>query len=91
MKRAYDQFLPLNPELMEACTSWQMRRIGGTQSLNDHRDPAYDGRVLDRLADVDRAIEPVLASLSGALFRFGLYRPRLAGALARAEAGMSGG
>ncbi|MEI5519570.1 hypothetical protein WB401_06995 [Streptomyces brasiliscabiei] len=56
-------------------------------SANDHRDPAYDARVLDRFADLDRRVAPVRAELSCALPRFGRYRIRLGDALARAAAG----
>jgi hypothetical protein len=84
---AYDRFLVLNPELLDLCTAWQLRSSGGAVTVNDHADPAYDARVLDRLADLDRRAGTVCAALSAALPRFGRYRVRLAGALARARSG----
>jgi hypothetical protein len=84
---AYDRFLVLNPELLDLCTAWQTRSVDGVVLANDHTDPAYDARVLDRLADLDRRAEAVCADLSAALPRFRRYRVRLAGALARARAG----
>lgn len=84
---AYDRFLVLNPELLDLCAAWQMRSIDGVVTANDHTDPAYDARVLDRLADLDQRAAVVCADLSAALPRFGPYRLRLADALARARAG----
>lgn len=83
VEAAYRRFLDLNPALLEAVTAWQVR--DGIR--NDHRDRGYDQRILDGLARIDEKIAPVLADLSGCLDRFGRYRPRLAAALARAEAG----
>jgi hypothetical protein len=33
----YRRFLVLNPELLEICSDWQVRNIGGATILNDHR------------------------------------------------------
>ncbi|GGS71475.1 hypothetical protein GCM10010156_33000 [Planobispora rosea] len=85
--RAYDDFLVLNPELLDICTAWQLRSAGGVMTANDHTDPVYDSRVLERLADLHRRADAVCAGLSAALLRFQRYRIRLATALARAEAG----
>jgi hypothetical protein len=84
---AYDGFLLLNPELLDLCTAWQLRSVDGVVTVNDHADPSYDARVLDRLADLDRRAGEICAALSAALPRFGRYRARLADALARARAG----
>jgi hypothetical protein len=84
---AYDDFLVLNPELLDLCTAWQMRSVDGVVTMNDHADPAYDARVLDRFVDFDRRAEAVCAALSAALPRFRRYRVRLADALARARSG----
>ncbi|WP_052852651.1 hypothetical protein [Streptomyces avicenniae] len=84
---AFARFLVLNPELLDLCTAWQLRRVDGVMTANDHGDPAYDSRVLRRFADLDRRAVPVLAQLAAALPRFGRYRHRLAEALARAAAG----
>ncbi|GAA1648872.1 transcriptional regulator [Actinoplanes couchii] len=84
---AYETFLGLNPELLDLCSAWHMRPVGGVPEVNDHKDAAYDGRVLTRFTDLDRRAAPVCHSLTEALPRFSRYRPRLAAALARAEAG----
>ncbi|MGI5346728.1 transcriptional regulator [Streptomyces sp. CA-250714] len=87
VEAAFGRFLVLNPELLDLCGAWQLRDVDGVVSANDHRDPAYDARVLDRFVDLDRRLAPVCAELSAALPRFGRYRIRLSGALDRAAAG----
>ena len=84
---AYEKFMLLNPELLDLCSAWQLRTIDGITAPNDHRDPAYDGKVLALFADLDRRAEPVCAELAGVLPRFGRYRERLGAALGRARAG----
>jgi hypothetical protein len=84
---AYAGFLPLNPELLDLCTAWQLRSVDGVATMNDHRDPAYDARVLGRLTDFDRRAEAVCADLSAAMLRFRRYRVRLSDALGRARSG----
>jgi hypothetical protein len=84
---AYDGFLALNPELLDLCAAWQLRSLGGVVTGNDHADPAYDARVLDRLTDLDRRAEAACAGLFAAMLRFRRYRVRLGDALARARSG----
>jgi hypothetical protein len=84
---AYHRFLPLNSEMLDLCTAWQMRSAHGIVTANDHIDPEYDARVLDRLTDLDTRAQIVCAHLSAALPRFRRYGLRLADALARARAG----
>ena len=84
---AFDRFGPLNPELLDLCARWQTRRLGSATVANDHTDSLYDSRVLDRFASVHRRVGPICDDLTGALARFGRYRPRLADALSRAESG----
>jgi len=83
----FDQFLVLNPELLDLCTAWQTRTADGTMTMNDHSDSAYDARVLDRLTEFHQRAEPLCAELSGVLLRFQRYPVRLADALTRARAG----
>jgi hypothetical protein len=84
---AYDGFLVLNPELLDLCGAWQTRTVDGVVTANDHADPTYDARVLDRLADLDRRAEVACAGLFAAMLRFRRYRVRLGDALARARSG----
>ncbi|MEU4770762.1 transcriptional regulator [Micromonospora sp. NPDC023644] len=86
---AYDDFLLLNPELLDLCTAWQMRSVGGLAIPNDHADPAHDRRVLDRLTEFHRRADVVCVRLAVALPRFQRYRARLTHALTRAASGAS--
>ena len=89
VQEAYDSFLSVNPELLAACTAWQLREIDRRQVPNDHRDPAYDGAVLARLRRVDEQIAPTCAGLGAVLERFADYGPRLRTARQKVEAGDS--
>lgn len=80
----YTEFVELNRDLLAACTAWQM--VDAT-TLNDHSDPAYDGSVIERLANVHARVLPLCADLSVALERFAAYGPLLSTALARLRAG----
>jgi hypothetical protein len=84
---AYDRFVVLNPRLLDLCTAWQTQSVGGVMNLNDHSDPVYDVRVLDRLTDLHGRADAFCADLSSVLLRFGQYRSRLTDALVRANAG----
>lgn len=84
---AFDDFLVLNPELLDLCTAWQLRPVDGVMVANDHSDPSYDARVLDRFAEFDQRAAVVGAVLAAALPRFGRYRVRLSEALDRANSG----
>ncbi|MFL1376836.1 MULTISPECIES: transcriptional regulator [unclassified Nocardiopsis] len=75
---AYERFMDLNPELLDLCSAWQLRRPG---------DPDAEARIRDLFADLDRRAAPVCDALAAALPRFGRYRPGLARALEYAEAG----
>ncbi|MEV0900492.1 transcriptional regulator [Actinoplanes sp. NPDC049802] len=82
---AYQDFMVLNPELLDLSTAWHMRTVDGVATVNDHTDPAYDARVLARFTDLDRRATPVCAALASALPRFAAYRRRLGAALARGD------
>jgi hypothetical protein len=84
---AYDDFLVLNPEVLDLCTAWQMRSVDGVARPNDHTDRAYDARVLELFGAFDERAGVVCANLSAAMPRFQRYRARLTDALARARSG----
>lgn len=85
---AYRSFLALNPELLRACTAWQLvDGRNGSLTPNDHRDPSYDAGVVGQLAEIHRRAQPVVLELSRHLPRFGPYRPRLQTALDHVRAG----
>lgn len=80
----YQSFKVLDPELKEVCTDFQ---IHGDQTINDHTDPDYDAAVISRLADIDRRVQPIIASLAEAFERFGHYGGRLDFALNQVVSG----
>jgi hypothetical protein len=85
--RSYRRFRALNAGVLDACSRWQVRDVGGRPVRNDHRDVRYDARVVADLARLEAQAEPVLDDLEGALDRYGRYRPRLRHAVDRVEAG----
>lgn len=87
VRDAYRRFLLLNQDLLEICTAWQLRDVGGESTLNDHSDDAYDASVIEQLASLHTGVAPICDDLSAALDRFAGYGPRLAHALERVRAG----
>ncbi|MDQ3757033.1 MAG: transcriptional regulator [Actinomycetota bacterium] len=83
----YRRFLPINREVLAACTDWQVREVGDSRVINDHADEGYDREVLDRVLALHGKAEPVLGDLADALPRFRTYSGRLANAVARVQAG----
>ena len=83
----YETFLPINDEVKQVVTDWQMRVVDGQMVLNDHADPGHDDNVIARLHDVDAKAAPALESLTSALPRFDLYSRRLQRALAEVRDG----
>jgi hypothetical protein len=84
----YEHFLPLNARLLQACTDWQIRPTS-TDALaaNDHRDEAWNGRVVEELTALGDSLRPLSGRLMSVLSRFGGYDARFAGALERVVAG----
>jgi hypothetical protein len=78
--RAYETFRPLNREVLQLCTDWQVRPGGAP---NDHTDATYDWSVIDRLSGLDERAGPLLRRLGDAAPRFGPYRERLRAARRR--------
>lgn len=85
--RAYEAFERVNVQLKQVITDWQTITVGGQSLANDHRDEAYDGRVIDRLGQIHEQAEPILAALSAKLPRMASYTVKLLGALEQAEDG----
>lgn len=84
---AYQRFRKVNPELLDVCTAWQLKNVGGAQTINDHADADYDAAVVARLGAVHAQATPVVADLASTLPRFARYPERLAHALAKVQAG----
>ena len=83
----YAAFGPINDEVKQIVTDWQMRPVGGELTVNDHTDDRYDAAVVARLRRTDARVAGALAPLTEALPRFGRYRERLDRALIRVDGG----
>jgi len=84
---AYERFRALNAGVLDACSRWQVRTVGGQMVRNDHRDRAYDARVVTDLARLNDQAAPLVDDLAGALARYRGYGPKLRDAVAHVEAG----
>jgi hypothetical protein len=78
----YSSFGPINDEVKQVVTDWQIRPVGGELTVNDHADHGYDEAVLARLRRTDAKVAVALAPLTVAVTRFALYPERLGRALA---------
>jgi pyruvate,orthophosphate dikinase len=78
----YESFVPMNDEVKQIVTDWQMRPVGGELTINDHSDRRHDERVIARLRRTDAKVWTALAPLASALNRFDVYPRRLRRALA---------
>lgn len=56
----------INKQMLNLMTSWQTVDVNGTQQPNDHSDPDYDAKVIDKLARLHEKAETVLAPFAGA-------------------------
>ena len=82
VKQVYDEFLPLNALLQQACTDWQLKPTANDPlAANDHEDPAWDAGVLDELRVLNSALAPLSRRLTDALPRFQGYDVRFEHAL----------
>ena len=90
VQAGYRAFLELNEPLLQVCSDWQMRNVGGRPVLNDHGDEAYDARVLSRLWDIDDSAQELCRRLADTVSRFAPYGARLAQARERALSGDTG-
>ena len=77
----YESFAPINDEVKQIVTDWQMRPVGGQLTINDHSDRRHDERVIARLHRTDAKVSTALAPLTVTLTRFDVYPRRLRRAL----------
>ena len=80
----FHRFLPVNRQLRDLCTAWQVRPDG---SVNDHADENYDADIRDRLDDIDDAVGPLLKRFTEDIPAMGGYRARLTEALEKLDDG----
>ena len=79
----YEEFNTLNARFKGLASSWQQR----DGEPNDHTDAAYDGAILDGLAEVDRELQALLPRITALAPRLQSYASRFSGALERIQAG----
>lgn len=84
LQRAYQDFLPLNEELKQLTSAWQMK---DERTPNDHTDDRYDGAVIERLAVVHEGATASLSVAAAGLARLSTYQSRLSLALERVRGG----
>jgi pyruvate,orthophosphate dikinase len=72
-----DAFLGLDHRMKETVTAWQMREVDGTQTFNDHSDPAYDSKVLADLDALHGDARAWARSLEAGIPHLAIYRERL--------------
>ncbi|MDH3294080.1 MAG: transcriptional regulator, partial [Acidimicrobiia bacterium] len=78
----YDRFVPLNREMLEICTRWQVRNHDPVE-LNDHSDRSYDAAVIADLENAHRHAQLICGQLETLLSRFARYRSGFDYALGR--------
>ena len=80
----FHRFLPVNLQLRDLCTAWQVRPDG---SVNDHADENYDADIRDRLDDIDDSVAPLLKRFTEDIPRMAGYRAQLTESLAMLDDG----
>lgn len=82
-----DRFETVNAQFLTTMSAWQQVDVGGRTVANDHTDPEYDGKVIDRLGKLVARLTPLLDALAGHDPRFARYRDRFTAALDAVDAG----
>lgn len=82
-----ERFETTNRQFLATMSSWQQIEVGGRKVANDHTDPEYDGKVLDRIDKLVTRLHPLLDALAGHDPRFAGYPERFAAALQQIDAG----
>ncbi len=89
MQATYDDFEKINEQLKQLITDWQTMTVGGQKLPNDHTDPNYDDKIIDRLGRLHDRAEGILDRFTAGLSRLAVYKRLLATALERAEDGQT--
>ena len=77
----------VNKQVLGLTTDWQTIEVGGQRVTNDHGDPDYDNKIIDRLGRVVDKTAAVLQPVTAADPLTGRFLDRLGTALTRAEGG----
>ena len=87
LMRGYDEFESVNRQFKQLVTDWQTVPVAGEVIANDHSDPHYDARIIDRLGELHERAAPVLARFAQPVPRLQRYLERLETALDKVENG----
>ena len=87
MNQVYERFCDHNADFKQLVTDWQIKMVDGEQQMNDHTDAAYDQAIIDRLAALDAAVQPVFADAAGLAPRLARYLERFGDALTALQGG----
>jgi hypothetical protein len=82
-----DRFETVNAQFLTTMSAWQQVGVGGRKVANDHTDPEYDAKVIDRLDKLATRLNPLLEALAGHDPRFARYTERFSAALAAIDTG----
>ena len=82
-----DRFETVNGQFLTTMSAWQQVDVGGRKVANDHGDPEYDAKVVDRLDKLVTRLQPLLDTLAGHDGRFASYLQRFGAALAAVDTG----
>ena len=74
---AYARFERINRDLLALFTDWQSVPSAGERVLNDHNDPEYDAKVIDRLGALHDRTDRVFDALVAVEPRLARYSERL--------------
>jgi hypothetical protein len=77
----------VNKQVLALTTDWQTIEVDGARVPNDHGDPEYDAKIVDRLGRTHEKARKVLGPLVDADPLVDRFLDRLGAALVRAEGG----
>lgn len=82
-----DKFEDINGRFLTAMSDWQQMDVGGRKVTNDHRDSAYDAKVIGKIEKLVNRLRDLLTVLAERDPRFDTYAGRLDRALKRVDTG----
>jgi hypothetical protein len=82
-----DKFEVVNAQFLQTISAWQLVEVGGRKVPNDHSDPDYDGKILDRIDKQVGRLSRLIETLSARDPRFSSYVRRFAAASDAVAAG----
>lgn len=68
-----DRFEVVNTQFLQTISGWQQIDVGGRKVANDHSDPDYDGKILDRIDKQVGRLSRLIDTLAALDTRFAAY------------------